>query len=179
VQKRRSIYRESYAGPHRRRPSSLFSPSLRMPEFPSSSISSNPSPLIPDLFHQQKHYIFRALEADAFPRFLRAKAFANLSPAGSFWRLVLGLLVLWGGFVLGFSLIFLDRQPRAQRVWVSLLSVPVVHPAEEYRSSCLSLYPPTCSYRPTIPSRLCSPCSSALKRAHFGRCGSGRGMCES
>lgn len=71
------------------------------------------------MFHQQKHYIFRALEADAFPRFLRAKAFANLSPAGSFWRLIMGLLILWGGFVLGFSLIFLDRQPRALRVWVS------------------------------------------------------------
>lgn len=103
-----------------------------MPDFPQSSQTPNPSPLIPDLFHQQKHYIFRALEAYAFPRFLRAKAFANLSPAGSFWRLVLGLLILWGGFVLGFSLIFLDRQPRAVRVWVSHSQSKRI-----YRANCL------------------------------------------
>lgn len=89
-----------------------------MPDLPSSPSTTHPSPLIPDLFHAQKVYIFRALEADAFPRFLRAKAFANLTPAGAFWRLVLGLIVLWGGFVLGFALVFLDRS-RVVRVWVS------------------------------------------------------------
>lgn len=92
-------------------------PSLRTPDFPESSSTLHPSPLIPDLFHAQKVYIYRALEADAFPRFLRAKAFANLTPAGAFWRLVIGLIVLWGSFVTGFSLIFL-AYPRRTRVWV-------------------------------------------------------------
>jgi hypothetical protein len=83
-------------------------------------ISSNEaSPLIPDLFPAQKVYIFKALEQDAFPRFLRGKAFGNLTPLGSFVRLVAGLLCLWGGFVLAFSLIFLDHKPRLDRLWVS------------------------------------------------------------
>lgn len=93
------------------------SPSLRLNNFPISSEET--SPLIPDLFHEQKVYIFKALEQDAFPRFLRAKAFGNLTPLGSFVRLILGLLFLWGGFVLGFSLIFLDHKPKRDRLWVS------------------------------------------------------------
>ena len=97
----------------------MYRPSLRTPDFPDSPNTQQPSPLIPDLFHQQKVYIYRALEADAFPRFLRAKAFANLTPGGAFWRLVLGLILLWGSFVTGFSLVFL-AYPRRTRVWVSL-----------------------------------------------------------
>lgn len=90
---------------------------MRLNNFPISSDET--SPLIPDLFHEQKMYIFKALEQDAFPRFLRAKAFGNLTPLGSFVRLIAGLLLLWGGFVLGFSLIFLDHKPKRDRLWVS------------------------------------------------------------
>ncbi|ORX36163.1 RGS domain-containing protein [Kockovaella imperatae] len=93
-------------------------PSLRLNNFPISSKEA--SPLIPDLFHNQKVYIFRALEQDAFPRFLRAKAFGNLTPLGCFARLVAGLFFLWGGFVIGFSLIFLDHEPRLDRLWIIL-----------------------------------------------------------
>ncbi|WVQ86965.1 hypothetical protein IAS59_000685 [Cryptococcus gattii] len=92
-------------------------PSLRVYDFP-ESISGDVSPLIPDLFHAQKVYVFKALEQDAFPRFLRAKAFANLTPLGSIVRLVAGLLCLWGAFVLAFSLIFLDYKPRLTRLWL-------------------------------------------------------------
>ncbi|ORY24862.1 putative Bud site selection-related protein [Naematelia encephala] len=94
-------------------------PSLRVTNFPISS-PNDASPLIPDLFHPQKVYIFKALEQDAFPRFLRAKAFGNLTPLGSFARLIAGLLCLWGGFVLAFSLIFLDWKPKRTRLWVIL-----------------------------------------------------------
>ena len=93
-------------------------PSLRLHNFPVSSDEA--SPLIPDLFHAQKNYIFKALEQDAFPRFLRAKAFGNLTPLGSFVRLVAGLLILWGGFVLAFSFIFLDWKPKRTRLWLIL-----------------------------------------------------------
>ncbi|UOH80687.1 hypothetical protein LQV05_003343 [Cryptococcus neoformans] len=66
-------------------------PSLRVYNFP-ESMSGDVSPLIPDLFHAQKVYVFKALEQDAFPRFLRAKAFANLTPLGSIVRLVAATL---------------------------------------------------------------------------------------
>ncbi|WVQ76665.1 hypothetical protein IAR50_006339 [Cryptococcus sp. DSM 104548] len=94
-------------------------PSLRVYNFP-ESIDGETSPLIPDLFHAQKVYVFKALEQDAFPRFLRAKAFANLTPFGSVVRLIAGLLCLWGAFVLAFSLIFLDWKPRLSRLWLIL-----------------------------------------------------------
>jgi len=70
---------------------------------------------VPDMFHAQKEYIFGAMEQDAYPRFLRAKAFGNLTPVSALVRLVLGMVVLWIGLSTGFALIFLDVQPKAQR----------------------------------------------------------------
>lgn len=60
------------------------------------------------------------MEADVFPRFLRAKAFGNLTPISALVRLSLGLLALWAGLATGFSFIFLD-QDRQKRLWVSTL----------------------------------------------------------
>lgn len=94
-------------------------PALRLTNFPVST-ETKTSPLIPDLFHAQKLYIFRALEQDAFPRFLRAKAFGNLTQTSALVRLILGLVILWGAFVLAFTLIFLDWKPRLTRLWVIL-----------------------------------------------------------
>ena len=62
-------------------------------------------------------YVYRQLEQDAFPRFLRAKAFGNLSPLSALIRLGLGLLALWAAFATALAMIFLD-QPRSTRLWV-------------------------------------------------------------
>jgi len=74
---------------------------------------------IPDIFHAQKEYCFRAMEQDAFPRFLRSKAFGNLTPVSALVRLVVGLIVLWIGLAVGFSLIFLNVHPKSKRFFVS------------------------------------------------------------
>lgn len=100
-------------------------PSLRIHSFPLSS-SHEPKTQtelaimaqIPDMFHLQKEYCFRAMEQDAFPRFLRAKAFGNLTPISALVRLILGLLILWIGLAVGFSLIFLDVQPKSKRFFL-------------------------------------------------------------
>lgn len=101
-------------------------PALRIHSFPLSSIQEpttqselNMLAHIPDMFHAQKEYCFRAMEQDAFPRFLRAKAFGNLTPLSALVRLVLGLLILWIGLATAFSLIFLDVQPKSKRFFVS------------------------------------------------------------
>ncbi|KAG8898137.1 Bud site selection protein, Revert to axial protein 1, partial [Tulasnella sp. 403] len=107
-------------------------PSLRIHEFPLSS-SQLPNPTspeyevesaalaqIPDMFHAQKEYVFRAMEQDAFPRFLRAKAFGNLTPVSALVRLCLGLLALWAGLATAFALIFLDAKPKARRFFYEL-----------------------------------------------------------
>jgi ABC-type glycerol-3-phosphate transport system permease component len=102
-------------------------PSLRIHTFPLSSAHEpkTPSELnmmaqIPDIYHTQKEYCFRAMEQDAYPRFLRAKAFGNLTPVSALVRLVAGLVILWIGLATGFSLIFLDIQPKSLRFFLFL-----------------------------------------------------------
>lgn len=77
-------------------------------------------PSIPDYFHVQKNYIFKALEEDAFVRFLKSKAFSNLTRLSSHLRLFAGLFCLWCAFVVAFTLIFLDYKPKVRRLYVSL-----------------------------------------------------------
>jgi hypothetical protein len=105
-------------------------PSLRIHSFPLSStqLPSTTSPeyeieasalaQVPDMFHVQKDYSFRAMEQDAFPRFLRAKAFGNLTPVSALVRLVVGMVVLWIGLAVAFSLVFLDVHPKSKRFFV-------------------------------------------------------------
>ncbi|KAL0958850.1 hypothetical protein HGRIS_014169 [Hohenbuehelia grisea] len=100
-------------------------PSLRIHSFPLSSASeprgASEQTLmaqIPDMFHAQKEYCFRAMEQDAFPRFLRSKAFGNLTPVSALIRLILGLIILWIGLATGFALIFLDVQPKSKRFFL-------------------------------------------------------------
>lgn len=100
-------------------------PALRVHSFPLSSAHEPRSAAevqlmaqIPDMFHAQKDYCFRAMEQDAFPRFLRSKAFGNLTPVSSLVRLIVGLIVLWIGLAVGFSLIFLDVQPKSKRFFL-------------------------------------------------------------
>lgn len=107
-------------------------PSLRIHSFPLSSTTEprsagemNSLAQIPDMFHAQKEYCFRAMEQDAYPRFLRAKAFGNLTPVSALVRLVLGLIILWIGLAVGFALIFLDVHPKSKRFFVSALLSPI------------------------------------------------------
>ncbi|KAF8314999.1 regulator of G protein signaling superfamily [Clavulina sp. PMI_390] len=105
-------------------------PSLRIHEFPLSAqqLPSTSHPeyeieaaalaQVPDMFHAQKEYIFHAMEQDAYPRFLRAKAFGNLTPVSALVRLCVGLLVLWAGLAAAFSLVFLDVQPKSKRFFL-------------------------------------------------------------
>ncbi|KAH9940269.1 RGS domain-containing protein [Amylocystis lapponica] len=102
-------------------------PALRIHSFPLNSAQEpksqsemNIMAQIPDMFHSQKEYCFRAMEQDAFPRFLRAKAFGNLTPVSALVRLIVGLVVLWVGLAVGFSLIFLDVQPKSKRFFLFL-----------------------------------------------------------
>jgi hypothetical protein len=105
-------------------------PALRIHTFPlnsqhepKSQSELNMMAQIPDMFHAQKEYCFRAMEQDAFPRFLRSKAFGNLTPISALVRLILGLIILWIGLAAAFSLIFLDLQPKSKRFFVSSIAL--------------------------------------------------------
>lgn len=71
----------------------------------------------PEIFDAAREYIFQAMERDAFPGFLRAKALGNLVRLSALLRLILGLFSLFAGFWTGFSLIFLGYG-RTTRCWV-------------------------------------------------------------
>jgi len=114
-------------------------PSLRITSFPLSAqnlpnVESPHSEMelealaqVPDMFNVQKEYVYRAMEQDTFPRFLRAKAFGNLTPVSALVRLAIGLLSLWMGLATAFSLIFLDVTPKVKRLWIIIpLTVAVL-----------------------------------------------------
>lgn len=72
----------------------------------------------PEIFDDAKDYVFQAMERDAFPGFLQAKALGNLVPLSILIRLIIGLLSLGGGFWGGYYCI-LRMIPRSTRCWVS------------------------------------------------------------
>ncbi|KAI6710585.1 hypothetical protein PZA11_004292 [Diplocarpon coronariae] len=73
----------------------------------------------PEVFDAAKDYVFQAMERDAFPGFLRAKALGNLVPPSLMVRLIAGLLAMFGGFWAAFVLIFLDLSHH-NRIWLIL-----------------------------------------------------------
>jgi len=72
----------------------------------------------PEVFDAAKDYVFQAMERDAFPGFLKSKAYGNLVPPSIMLRLILGLLSLFAALWTGFILIFLNYS-RKTRCWVS------------------------------------------------------------
>lgn len=107
-------------------------PALRIHEFPLSSsvlpVVTHPDydreadaqARVPDMFHSQKEYMYRSMEQDSFPRFLRAKAFGNLTPISALVRLGFGLLALWVALATAFAFVFLDYKPKIRRLWVRM-----------------------------------------------------------
>lgn len=72
----------------------------------------------PEVFDTAKDYVFQAMERDAFPGFLQAKALGNLVPPSILVRLVLALASFGGAFWAAFYVVLSD-QPRNIRCWVS------------------------------------------------------------
>ncbi|KAF2758582.1 regulator of G protein signaling superfamily [Pseudovirgaria hyperparasitica] len=71
----------------------------------------------PELFDSARDYVFQAMERDAFPGFLRAKALGNIVPSSMFFRVIFGLVCMFAGFWTAFILIFLNYH-HATRAWI-------------------------------------------------------------
>ncbi|ERF75345.1 hypothetical protein EPUS_00138 [Endocarpon pusillum Z07020] len=71
----------------------------------------------PEVFNDAKEYVFQAMERDAFPGFLQAKALGNLVPLSVLLRLGLGLACLFAGLWGGYYMI-LTNKSRATRCWL-------------------------------------------------------------
>lgn len=158
------------------RANSVCRPPIRIHDFPGTpeleDDSSHPAdPRIPDYFHTAKEYIFKALQDDAFVRFIRAKAFCNLTRLGTFLRLFAGLFCLWAGFVVAFTLVFYDYKPKIRRLFVSPNPFSTkkltnqTAPSSSFRSSSRF----TCSYRHATPWILYWFCSIDPRRIRCRR----------
>ena len=73
----------------------------------------------PEVFDTAKDYVFQAMERDAFPGFLRAKALGNIVQPSMLLRLIIGLVALFAAFWAAFVLIFLDKS-HTTRCWLIL-----------------------------------------------------------
>lgn len=78
----------------------------------------------PEVFDTAKDYVFQAMERDAFPGFLQAKALGNLVPPSILARLVIALVSFGAGFWAGFFVILTDT-PRNTRCWVRFIDVHI------------------------------------------------------
>lgn len=74
----------------------------------------------PEVFDPAKDYVFQAMERDAFPGFLQAKALGNLVPLSIITRLAIALVSFGGGFWGAWYVVLRDK-PRHIRCWVCLL----------------------------------------------------------
>lgn len=72
----------------------------------------------PEVFDTAKDYVFQAMERDAFPGFLQAKALGNLVPPSILARLIIALTSFGGAFWAAFYVILTDAS-RTTRCWVS------------------------------------------------------------
>lgn len=73
----------------------------------------------PEVFDPAKDYVFQAMERDAFPGFLQAKALGNLVPLSIVVRLAFALINFGGGFWGAFYVVLKDKS-RHIRCWVIL-----------------------------------------------------------
>jgi hypothetical protein len=71
----------------------------------------------PEVFDPAKDYVFQAMERDAFPSFLQAKALGNLVPLSIVARLAFALISFGGAFWAAFFVVLRD-EPRNTRCWV-------------------------------------------------------------
>lgn len=73
----------------------------------------------PEVFDPAKDYVFQAMERDAFPGFLQAKALGNLVPLSVLARLAVALMAFGGGFWGAWYVVLRDK-PRHIRCWLIL-----------------------------------------------------------
>ncbi len=99
----------------------------------------------PEIFDDAKDYVFQAMERDAFPGFLQAKALGNLVPLSVLIRLIIGLTSLMAGFWAAYYMILRDKS-RSTRCWVRRFPLTI--------NALLCLFAlANCAFRSSFPSR--------------------------
>ncbi|KAG7860682.1 hypothetical protein KL939_001249 [Ogataea angusta] len=71
----------------------------------------------PEIFDESREFVFKAMEHEAYPNFLRYHALSNVTSKSATYRMLGSFLSGLGAFWTGYTLIFLDYQPKQVR-WV-------------------------------------------------------------
>lgn len=74
----------------------------------------------PEVFDESREYVFKAMEHEAYPSFLRDNAMCNVTQRSSVVRTFLGILCAFAAFWTGYTLIFLDYRPKPVRAVVTI-----------------------------------------------------------
>ncbi|KAI1302797.1 Bud site selection protein, Revert to axial protein 1 [Mortierella claussenii] len=69
------------------------------------------------VFAEAREIVFEGMESYYFPRFLKARIYGNMGHFHRVTRVVVGLFILFAGFVIVLCMIFLNLQPRSLRAW--------------------------------------------------------------
>ncbi|KAF9430247.1 Bud site selection protein, Revert to axial protein 1, partial [Entomortierella beljakovae] len=100
-----------------------------------STISQSSGPhLDQDLglvFAEAREVVFEGMESYYFPRFLRARAYGNMGRSHCIARAILGLFILFIGFVIALCMIFLNLRPRSLRAWFNICPFMVAFEVSE------------------------------------------------
>lgn len=72
----------------------------------------------PEVFDEAREYIFKAMEYDAYPNFLRNHALKNVTRKSAVLRLMFSMISGLGAFWTGYTLIFMNYEPKPTRAVV-------------------------------------------------------------
>jgi len=72
----------------------------------------------PEVFDEAREYVFKAMEYDAYPNFLRDHALRNVTRKSAIFRLLGSMISGLAAFWTGYTLIFIDYQPKPTRAVV-------------------------------------------------------------
>lgn len=74
----------------------------------------------PEVFDESREYVFKAMEHEAYPNFLRDSAMCNVRPKSAVIRMFLAIFCAFAAFWTGYTLIFLNYQPKRTRAVVTI-----------------------------------------------------------
>lgn len=72
----------------------------------------------PEVFDEAREYVFKAMEYDAYPNFLRSHALKNVTRKSSAIRILLSMISGLAAFWTGYTLIFMNYEPKPTRAVV-------------------------------------------------------------
>ncbi|GME66741.1 unnamed protein product [[Candida] boidinii] len=92
----------------------------------------------PEVFDEAREYVFKAMEHEAYPNFLRYNAMGNITQNSSVYRLIFAIFCAFAGFWVGYALIFLKWDPKPER---AVVTIPFFFSSYSFFSSIFRIDP--------------------------------------